>query len=214
MNKLLLLSISLSFPLLLVAQFPHFAHYQVQLQAGWTASKIQPQAPRFFTPSQLPYQAQHFEVLHHPFVAVGVTADYRRLFLETGLSYLAFGASSTPLAPQQAWHSHYLSIPLLVGYQYFLSKYSKLVVLGGTELAFQIAEAPQQGHGGASWGTCNVLLGLQAHWRSFSMGTRLHIGLTKFRYVQETTLRHSGCTVYLAYTLWDSRKGKRRKIGG
>lgn len=206
MLKLLPLFLGMALPLFLQAQFPRFAHYQVQLQVGWTASKIQPQAPRFFTPSQLSYQAEYFELLHHPFAALGLAIDYRRLYLETGLSYLALGASSTPLSPKQAWTTHYCSIPFLVGYQYFIAKHSKIILAAGTELALPIAEHPQQGYGGAPWGSCNILVGLQAQWKAFALGARLHIGLTKFRYVQETTLRHSGCTLYLAYRVWDSKK--------
>lgn len=211
MVKTLLLTLFLLSPLLLSAQFARFATFQVQLKTGWTASKLQPQSPELFTPNQLRYQAANFTILHRPFVGMALECSYRRLFLETGLSYMALGARSTPISGSNAWSAHYITLPFLMGYRSFTSKHTQLILEGGTELALQVAEVPAYGSGGLDWGSLNLVVGLQARWKAFSLGTRLHIGVTKFRYLQTTALRHAGWTTYVGYIINGVQK-KRTKI--
>ncbi|MGH1336752.1 MAG: hypothetical protein ACRBFS_11555 [Aureispira sp.] len=194
----------------MLAQFPRFASFQIQLKTGWTASKLQPQSPEIFTPSQLRYQAANFKTLHRPFAGITLECEYRRLFLETGLSYMTLGARQSPIGAE-AWSIHYVVIPFLFGYRSFTSKHTQLIIEGGTEVALQVAETPAYGHGGVGWGSLHLVIGLQARWKAFSFGTRLQIGVTKFRYLQTTTLRHAGWTTYVGYVIKGTRK-KRTKI--
>lgn len=205
MIRALLLLTLLYFPVLLLAQFPTFAQLHLQLKAGWTSSTIQVQSPEIFTPRQLHYQSKNFSPLHHPAFGLDVEIDYRRLFLATGLSYVAFGANSTPME-KQAWRNHYLVLPLIVGHQSFLSKSTRLLVEGSAEIGFHFMDNQQYGYGGAAWGSVQVVAGLQIRWKRFCLGTRCQVGVTKFRQIQGTTLRHAGWTTWLGYVLGCDKK--------
>lgn len=109
----------------------------------------------------------------------------------------------------------YLTIPLIFGKKWNLPKNWSLTAALGFEVGvYRSAVSGVTFMGKSDW-NMNAILGLEANWRRFRFGARLQVGLTIYEVIynvkdrsKDIALRHSGLTVYLGFTLWDSKKSK------
>ncbi len=206
MKRLLTFSIFLLLPLLLAAQYSPIPTFNLRLEAGWTASKIQTQAPELYDANQAPYESEAFSVLHSPYAALEVECDFRHLFASAGLSYMALGSRRTPIGNQKAWRTYYLSVPLNLGYQIFLSEHGRMILEGGAEIGLPLSSSTNYQDQATSPVNVNAIAGIQFRWKRLSIGTRLQVGVNKFATVQGNILRHSAITTYIGAAMWIKRR--------
>jgi len=206
MKKIQLIIILVSFLALSV-----HAQHKISAYGGWTMSKLQSQIHEGFKKGALYNQLNRFPVLHAEYFSFEYEYSWKRFQFSTGWSWVVMGTSNHPLVGF-AWKNWYITLPIYGGMHWEFPKDWGLTVETGVEIAYQQGVGLYDGGTGSLWGNINAVLGVEGNWKRFRFGTRLQIGVTKFRvYAGESTLRHSGLTTYIGYTLWDSEKAYHRR---
>jgi len=181
---------------------------------GWTASKIQ--AKRISNNYPItPVEESHYTlpILHTFYGAVEYEYDFKMLRFSTGLSFLTLGTNDYFLSPVQTWRTWYTNVPLILGVKFNLPHDIRFIIESGVELGLESGSdinALSQDRGKYLFHV-NAVTGIELEWNRFRLGSRLQIGLTTFRNIQETSLSHSAITTYVGYTLWDSQLAKEKR---
>ncbi len=189
------------------------AQHKISAYGGWTASKIQVYSNTQKNP--LDDELFAFPILHRPYLSFEYELDWKKLRLSTGLSTTIWGTSSTWGGTLQ-WAEMYLNLPIIAGLRLDLPKSWNLTIESGFETGIRLTplgvyhlddfEAKIRMN-------VNIILGIEANWKQFRLGTRLQIGLTTFRHFNDDIwFKHSGLTTYLGYTIWDSKIAKEKRV--
>lgn len=191
------------------------AQHKISAYVGWTASKIQ----TFYSSNAIkrPVHDDLFAlpVLHKPYVAFEYEYDWKKLRLSTGLSTTIWGASAF-FGDPDIWAEMYLNIPIIAGFRLDLPKKWNLTIESGFEAGMRLTNLGiyfyPDDYEFKFRGNLNAILGVEANWKQFRLGTRLQVGLSTFRYWNnDIWFKHSGITTYLGYTLWDSKIAKEKR---
>lgn len=192
-----------------------YAQHKVSAYTGWTASKIQ----TFYSPdarkSPIDDELFAFPILHRPYVAFEYEYDWRKLRLSTGLSTTIWGTRASWGGTLQ-WAEMYLNIPTIAGIRFDLPKNWNLTVESGFETGMRLTHLGVYHVDDFEFRVrinVNTVLGIEANWKQFRLGTRLQVGLTTFRHFNDDIwFKHSAITTYLGYTIWDSQIAKEKRV--
>ncbi len=191
------------------------AQHKISAYGGWTASKIQVflspdkrKGPIFNDLFKLP-------ILHKPYLSFEYEYDWKKLRLSTGLSIAIWGSSAFWGDPD-IWAEMYLNLPIIAGFRLDLPKNWNLTIESGFEAGMRLTNLGiyfyPDDYEFKFRGNLNAILGVEANWKQFRLGTRLQVGLTTFRYWNDDIwFKHSGLTTYLGYTIWDSKIAKEKR---
>lgn len=191
------------------------AQHKISAYGGWTASKIQVflspdkrKGPIFNDLFKLP-------ILHKPYLSFEYEYDWKKLRLSTGLSVTIWGTSEF-FGDTQPWAEMYLNLPIIAGLRLDLPKNWNLTIESGFEVGVRLTNIGiyfLDDFDNKFRGNLNAILGAEANWKQFRLGTRLQVGLTTFRYWNDDIwFKHSGLTTYLGYTIWDSKIAKEKRV--
>ncbi|WMX14880.1 hypothetical protein [Aureispira sp. CCB-E] len=190
------------------------AQHKISAYGGWTASKIQ----TFYSSDAKKHTVDDdlfvLPILHSPYLSFEYEYDWKQLRLSTGISTTIWGTSEF-FGDTQPWAEMYLNLPIIAGIRLDLPKNWNLTIESGFEAGIRILNV------GVYFlddftpkfrGNLNAILGVEANWKQFRLGTRLQVGLTTFRYWDDDLwFKHSGLTTYLGYTIWDSTIAKEKR---
>lgn len=190
------------------------AQHKISAYAGWTASKIQVYLNPNTQKSPVHHELFAFPIFHSPYVAFEYEYDWKKLRLSTGLSVATWGTSAS-WGGTLAWAEMYLNIPTIAGFRFDLPKKWNLTVESGLETGIRLTNIGVYHVDDFEFRVrinVNAILGVEANWKQFRLGTRLQVGLTTFRrFNDDIWFKHSGITTYIGYTIWDSKIAKEKR---
>lgn len=178
--------------------------HRIQVQAGWTASSIQRYAatPTLFQSTFVDNRAP----FHAPFVGVAYEYGFTQIDpcnhwqLSTGLSVATFGSNRSNVASPLPYSESYLTMPLLLGHRWRFDRRWHLTVQAGAEIGWALVR--RQVALGNTWGNINAVAAVEIGWHRLKLGTRLQVGLTDYRIIDDALFKHGGLTTYISYLLF------------
>ena len=191
--------------LLLGLPHAYAQEHRIHLQAGWTASYIQ----RYAAAAPLGTKSNFVDarsVSHAPYIGLEYEHGFTRSSpcdhwqLSTGLHVLTFGANRALFPNALPNADTYLTLPLLLGHVWRFNRRWQLTIEGGTEVGFALQQRSDPL--GNTWGNVNVVAAIEVGWHRLRFGTRLQVGVTDYRLINDSIYRHSGLTTYVGYRLW------------
>ncbi|MBL4649738.1 MAG: hypothetical protein JKY03_08405 [Aureispira sp.] len=190
------------------------AQHKISAYGGWTAAKIQVYSNPNTQKSPIDQELFAFPILHKPYVAFEYEYDWKKLRLSTGLSTTIWGTSASWGGSLQ-WAEMYLNIPTIAGFRFDLPKNWNITLESGLETGIRLTPLGVYHIDDFEFRVrinVNAILGLEANWKQFRLGTRLQVGLTTFRrFNDDIWFKHSGITTYIGYTIWDSQIAKEKR---
>lgn len=178
--------------------------HQVHLQAGWTVSSIQRYATTpTFTPSSF---IDNRAPLHAPFVGAVYTYGFTQIDpcdhwqLSSGISIVTLGSNRSITPSLLPYSDSYFTIPILLGHHWRFNRRWHCTVKAGAEIGWALIQ--RRVSLGSTWGNVNAVLAAEVGWHRFKLGTRLQVGLTDYRIINDALFRHGGITTYCSYLLY------------
>lgn len=178
--------------------------HRVQLQAGWTVSSIQRYAttPTLFESSfidnRVPFHAPFVEVAYeYGFTQINPCNHWQ---LSTGVSVVTLGSNRSNVLSPLPYSDSYLTLPILLGHRWRFDRRWHLTVQAGAEVGWALVR--RQAALGTTWGNINAVVAAEIGWHRFKLGTRLQVGLTDYRIIDDALFRHGGLTTYISCLLF------------
>lgn len=154
-----------------------------------------------------------------PYLGVEYEFHFKPYVFSTGISFLTIGASDFFYKGYNTAEM-YITVPILVGRRWLLPKNFAITARLGFDLGWKVlnfgdvATAGNMNRANGNIGAAGVL---QGTWKKFSLGARIHVGLTNYfswdvnNNKEQIHFRHSAVSVYLGYKIWDSSVVKAKK---
>ena len=197
------------------------AQHNISINGGLSISNLQ----KYGSPSALKKISVHNELFsttpyYCPFLGLEYEFDFKRYRFSSGLSFLTMGANDFVFS-NETTAEMYLSLPLLAGIKWPISSKTSIMIEAGAEFGLQILNMGTVLLGSRINkinGNIGLVAGIEGAWKNLRFGTRFHLGLTDYFSWDVNNgkdiihFKHASITIYLGYTLWNSKRSKERRL--